>query len=149
MRRDPLTSLTPPALRNPDGLGRTRIYDRSPNVQLVAQRRVELELHLTPADVVVSILHPVERARRDGRVLGARIHRRGRLEELKEALHDHALKELDIACLLVREVGDLGARQGEEVLQVLLPAVQEPQSRFVCQRRLMAIARGKGSRPFG
>ena len=106
--------------------------------QLIAQRRLELDFHLTPADVKVRLLRPVESAPRDGLVLGARIHRRRRLEELQEALHDHALEELDVARLVVGKPCDLSARGGEEVLQMLLPAVQEPQSRLVRQRRLVA-----------
>jgi hypothetical protein len=33
------------------------------NLQIIAQRRIELDLYLTPADVVVRLLRPVERAR--------------------------------------------------------------------------------------
>lgn len=125
MRRVPLTSLTPPALREPSGSaskprGST---NEVPDLQLVAQRRFELELHLTPADVIVRRLRPIKCARRDGLVFGAHIYSRGRFEELKKTLHDHALEELDVTRLVVGEVGDLATSQSEEVLQVLLPAV--------------------------
>ena len=46
------------------------------HLQLITQRRVGLDLHLTTADVKVRLLRSVERARRDGPVLGAPIHRR-------------------------------------------------------------------------
>jgi hypothetical protein len=93
------------------------------DLQLVAQRRVELNLYLTAADIVISLLCALESTRRDGLVLGARICRRGRLEELEEALHDHAFEELSVTRLIVCKSGDLSPRRGEKVLQMLLSAV--------------------------
>jgi hypothetical protein len=93
------------------------------DLQVVAQRRVELELNLTAADLVIGLLCALESTRRDRLVLGARIYRRGRLEELEETLHDHAFKKLSVARLIVCKSGDLGPRRGEKVLQMLLSAV--------------------------
>lgn len=62
---------------------------------------------------------------RDNLILGACMHRRGWLEELEETLHDHAFEKLCVARLIVRKTGDLGTRRGEQVLQMLLSAMQE------------------------
>ena len=52
-----------------------------------------------PADVIVKPLCPVECACHDGCILDVCIHHCGQLEELKEALHDHALEELVKKCV--------------------------------------------------
>jgi len=52
-----------------------------------------------PADVIVRPLCPVECAHHDGCILDICIHHHEWLEELKEALHDHALKELVKKCV--------------------------------------------------
>lgn len=93
------------------------------NLQVIAQRRIKVDLYLTPADIVVHFLRTVKSASRDGLILGTRIHRCRWLEELKKTLHDHALEKLDVTRLIVSEPCDLSARGGEEVLQILLPAV--------------------------
>jgi hypothetical protein len=58
---------------------------------------------------------------------------------LKKTLHDHALEKLDVTRLVFSKPCDLSARGGEEILQMLLPAVWEPQSRLICQGRLVGI----------
>ena len=72
---------------------------------------------------MVSLLRAVKSATSDGLILGTRIHRGRRLEELEEALYDHAFEELDIAPLIVGEPCDLSTSGGEEVLQMLLSTV--------------------------
>lgn len=123
MRREPLISFTPPELHTDDLLGSNESDNAPTNLQIVAQRSIKVDLYLTPADIVVRFLRAVKSASRDSLVLGTRIHRRRRLEELKKALHDHAFEKLDVTRLVVGEARDLSARRGEEVLQVLLPAV--------------------------
>jgi len=116
-------SLTPPELHTDDLLGCNDSASGSDNLQIIAQRRIKLDLYLTPADIVVRFLRTVNSASRDGLVLGTRIHRRCWLEELKKTLHDHALEKLDVTRLIVSKPCNLSARGGEEVLQMLLPAV--------------------------
>jgi hypothetical protein len=52
-----------------------------------------------PADVIVRPLHPIECAHHDGCILSMCRHHCGWLEKLKEALHDHTLKELVKKCM--------------------------------------------------
>jgi hypothetical protein len=104
-------------------LGCNESANRLANLQIIAQRRIKVDLYLTPADIEVRFLRTVKSTSRDGLVLGTRIHRRRWLEELKKTLHDHALEKLDVTRLVVSKPCDLSARGVEEVLQMLLPAV--------------------------
>ena len=76
MRREPLTSLTPPELHTDDLIGCDESAHGPANLQIIAQRRIKVDLYLTPADIVVRFLRTVKGATRDGLVLGTRIHRR-------------------------------------------------------------------------
>lgn len=50
--------------------------DEPANLQIIAQRRIKLDLYLTPAYIVVRFLRTVKSACRDVLVLGTRIHHR-------------------------------------------------------------------------
>ena len=74
MRREPLTSLTPPELNTDDLLGSDQSAIWPANSQIIAQRRIKVELYLTPADIVVRFLRTVKNTSCDGIIFGTRIH---------------------------------------------------------------------------
>lgn len=61
--------------------------------------------------------------------------------ELQEALHDHALEELDVAAVILGECGDGAPARGEEVLEVLLALVEELEPGFVRKVGLCTVRR--------
>jgi hypothetical protein len=74
----------------------------------------------------------------DFNVFLARMHSRGGLCELEEGLHDDPFEKLREARLIPSQLRDLAACNLEEILKVLLAAVEQLQTRFVRERRLCA-----------
>jgi hypothetical protein len=59
-----------------DLLGCNESANGPANLQIIVQRRIKVDLYLTPANIAVRFLRTVKSASRDGLVLGTRIHRR-------------------------------------------------------------------------
>ena len=131
----PFTSFTPPALRrNRERGGRS---DGQFDVQVRAQRTDELILDLAAGNIGVLFRSCICGLLGSSGVCLSDVDGDLRIEDLEGSLDDNALQELNV-------LGGRGKCRKlisgclEEVLQVLLAQMQEPQPGFVGQGRMSA-----------